>query len=478
MNSSGTQTVPVLTPVIRRTIARTLPMTAGSLSGDTAKRDSRTCRQNNKLLPCLLATVAFLTMTPGHTQDIKHSDLCNQGTTTLYFTTIGENTGLLSAGAMTQGFVAVPPGSCADIVPYGMSRVILTFFKKDNRGLITNLRIRPENTDGESSDYQHVCVNPGKPWRIFGTTNDIFSRFVNADCPAGFSPAAPSWIHTPGGLSTYNISVDANSAAVAWQDRQQNTYQQLPTVRLNQMQTDNVLVQTNPYAETSQQQAKVIFGAIDDWLQRSRQEAQQRQAQAREQQRRRREHYESAVDKAALSLETPDDATCAPYMDKDRYTRDEELALSGVKLKMRLMDAHEALVCNGFSANPQAIANAGGVEKFWANTREKVFQKQLENGAVLFTDVETRPPRGAPKGAAYVVLTVRVRYRPPQLISDEEWAAVREEFKRKYKVGRKRAENAMAVHRTIKLDGEQHAFMLDAQAYRIGQMTSYSITML
>ncbi|WP_156762877.1 hypothetical protein [Woeseia oceani] len=431
-----------------------------------------------RILLCLIGMLTLVAVAPAHAQDIKRSDLCNQGTATLYFTTVGENTGLLSAGAMTQGFSAVPPDSCVEIVPYGMSRVILTFFKKDSRGLMTNLRIQPQNTDGESADYQLVCVNPTKPWRIFGTTGDIFSRFVNADCPAGFSPAIPSWIHTPGGLSTYNISVDSNSAAVAWQDRQQRTYQQLPAIRQSQMQTDNVLVQTNPYAERSHEQAKVLFGAIDDWLQRSQAEAQQRRAQAWEQQRRRRQQFENEVDKAEQSLETPDDAACAPYMEKDRYTRDEDVALSGVKLKMALMDAHRALVCNGFSADPQAIAKAGGVERFWANTREKVFRKQLENGATLFTDVETRPPRGAPKGADYVVLTVRIRYRPPQLISDDEWSAIRADFKRKYDVGRKRAENQLAIHRRIKIDGEQHALKLDAQAYRPGQRTSYSITML
>ncbi|MEQ8207798.1 MAG: hypothetical protein RIA65_16605 [Woeseia sp.] len=449
-----------------------------SITARASKHEPATGRQVSRILPCLLAALTFMTVAPAHALDIKRSDLCNQGTATLYFSTIGENTGLLSAGAMTQGFSAVPPDSCVEIVPYGMSRVILTFFQKDSRGLMTNLRIRPQNTDGESADYQHVCVNPSKPWRIFGTTSDIFSRFVNADCPTGFSPAAPSWIHTPGGLSTYNISVDSNSAAVAWQDRQQNTHQRLPTVQLNQMQTDNVLVQTNPYAETSQRQAKVIFNAIDDWLQRSRDEAQQRQVQAWEQQRRRQQQYENEVDRATQSLETPDDATCAPYIEKDRYTRDEDAALSGVKLKMALMDAHRALVCNGFSADPQAIARAGGVEKFWANTREKVFQKQLENGVTVFTDVETRPPRGAPKGADYVVLSVRIRYRPPHLISDDEWARVRAEFKRKYAVGRKRVENELVIHRRIKIDGEQHALMLDAQAYRPGQRTSYSITMI
>lgn len=67
------------------------------------------CARSHLLAGLLTATVLLLFAAGAQAQDITRSDLCNNGTTTLYFATVGGNDSFLTPGAMTQGFVAVPP---------------------------------------------------------------------------------------------------------------------------------------------------------------------------------------------------------------------------------------------------------------------------------------------------------------------------------------------------------------------------------
>ena len=427
----------------------------------------------------MLTVAVLLFLAAGaRAQDITRSDLCNNGSTTLYFATVADNDSLLTPGAMTQGFVAVPPDTCADIVPYGMRKVTLAFFMKDSRGLITNPHIAPENVDSETDEVRHVCVNPKQSYRVFAGRQQIASQFVNGACPPGFSVAQPAWIHRPGGLNTYNITVHADRPGMPWKDADGQTYTDLPALRQSSMSSDGALVQTNPYAERSHEQAKIIFGAFEDWWQKSQREAEARRAASARRAQQQRARYEAEVDRAESALEAPPPEVCAAFSPRERYKRADELALSGVQLKMPVMEAHQAMVCNGFSINPQVLARAGGVEKFWARGREKTYEKRLDDGRVVFTDVEVRPVDGTVRGSPNVVMSVRIRHQFPRLLSDAEWQGVRETFKETYKVGKKRAENAVAIHRTFKLDGGQHLLQLNGHMYRVGEISAYDITML
>ena len=138
-----------------------------------------------------LAVLLVLSWQPAQA-DIDSSRLCNRGTASLYFATVGEHDGMLQSGAMVQGLVEVAPDTCANLVPDGMNKVILTFFTKDSRGLLTNNRFVPTNATRVNSAINHVCVNMTQPYRLFGSRDAIFSRYVNAECPAGFSPAVPA----------------------------------------------------------------------------------------------------------------------------------------------------------------------------------------------------------------------------------------------------------------------------------------------
>ncbi len=53
--------------------------------------------------------------------------LCNKGTTSLYFATMGEYEGFLGSKAMFQGLTQVAPDQCAHVVPTGMNKVFLAF---------------------------------------------------------------------------------------------------------------------------------------------------------------------------------------------------------------------------------------------------------------------------------------------------------------------------------------------------------------
>lgn len=409
--------------------------------------------------------------------DTNSSEICNKGSTSLYFSTVAENTKLFSSRAMSQGFILVPPDACVDIVPYGMNRVILTFFQKDNRGLLTNTTIVPKNATPAAGNVQYVCINPKQPYRAFASKSEIFSTFVNTTCPAGLSRAQPSWIHTPGGYNTYNIAVHANKSAVAWLDKDNNSYTTFPVLQQSAMQTDGKLVHVNPHAEGDHEKLKIMAGAVDDWLEKSKREADQRREIYWQKQQQKRAQHDARVKQAEQALTKPDDSVCDPFLDKFPFKRKDTPTLSGVRLQMKAEDAHKALVCNGFSINPQSIAKAGNISKYWSSRREKVYQKILQNGRLVFTDVETLSKQTA-TGRELVVFTVRIRYMYPELLNKAEWKQVKSEFKKNYAVGKLRGENELGIHRNFKYKGSGHMLQLKAHPYRKDEVRFYSITMM
>jgi len=405
------------------------------------------------------------------------SSLCNKGSASLYFATVGELDNIFQSGAMVQGLVEVAPNSCANLVPDGMNKVILTFFMKDSRGILTNKYFVPTNATKVNDTIRHVCVNMQQPYRLFGSKAKIFSTYVNATCPSGFSPARPAWIHQPGGITTYNIEAHTSGPETPWRDLSGREFTDPPVLRVGPLQSAGSMVEVNQSSLRDYQAAQALLEAAKEFKERSDREAQERQARIWAEQQRRRKIYDAQVDKAEESLLRPSDEACAQYSDKPKYKKGNSVALSGVRLTMDLTSAHEALVCNGFTINPETLAKAGGVEKFWANAREKTFQKTLADGTTVFTDVETRPPRGAPAGADFVVITVRIRYRLVEQLDASGWRKIKNGFKDKYKVG-KQAENDVAIHVQFKNKLGQHFLRLDALDYRNGSVSQYSISLL
>jgi|GEM_PF-1941198 len=410
--------------------------------------------------------------------DIDSSQLCNKGSASLYFATVGENDGYLQSGAMVQGLVEVAPGRCVDFVPSGMNKVMLTFFRKDQRGILTNNRVAPTDAGRVNSEIAHVCVNMNQAYRLFGSRDEIYSRYVDADCPAGFSPAEPAWIHRPGGQSTYNIEVHSGDTAVPWRDADGRLYTDPPVLTVSPLESSGSMIEANQSAIRDHEAAKALLEAAVEFKEQAERDAQARQAQVWAEQQRRRQAYEAQVDAAEASLVRPSDDECARYADKQTVSSGRDVTLSGVRLGMDLRSAHEALVCNGFSIDPQRLARAGGVDKFWANSREKTFQKTLADGTVVFTDVETRPPRGAPPGADYVVLTVRIRYQLATRLSAAEWKSIKSDFRDRYRVGKRPLENDYAVHMQYTDDVGQRSLQLNAEDLRNGSLSRYSITIL
>ncbi len=409
---------------------------------------------------------------------VNSSEICNKGTASLYFATVAENTKLFSSGGgMSQGFVKVAPNNCADIVPTGMNHVILTFFQKDSRGLLTNTTIVPRNANPSSADIKYVCINPKQPYRMFASKAEIFSKYVNSKCPAGFSPALPSWSHKPGGYHTYEISVHANTAAAAWRDMERNTYKEFPVLRQGSLQSDGKLVQINPYSEINRKQIKQLSDAWSNHVKKTNERAERQRARYWNRMQKKRAQHDARVKNAEQALTKPDASVCAPVMDKLRYKRGDKLTLSGVSLQMPAEEAHQALVCNGFSINPQLLARGGGIKKYWSTRREKVYQKTLENGRVVFTDVETLP-RQTSTGSETVVMSVRIRYPYPQLLNKTDWEKVKVKFKKTYKIGKLRGENDLGIHRYFQYKGGRHILQLNAHPYRKNEIRSYSITML
>lgn len=406
------------------------------------------------------------------------STLCNQGSTSLYFATVAEHTGMFQAGAMVQGLVEVGPGRCADLVPVGMNKVMLTFFQKDSRGILTNVSIVPRNATRVTNEVKHVCVNMNAPYRLFGSRESIFTTYVNASCPPDFSPAIPAWIHQPGGITEYQIAVHADKAAAPWRDRYGQQHDSVPVLRVGALQSAGALIQANPAAVRDNQAARALLEAGKDYWEKAQSEAQRNRAQQWERQQRQRAQYQTRVEKAEQALVRPADEICAQYTAQTIFKRAQDVAVSGVKLGMDLTSAHEALLCHGFSIDASRVARAGGVQGFWANSREKTFQKTLADGTTVFTDVETRPPRGAPPGADFVVLSVRVRYQHQSPLSDAQWQRIKSEFKATYPAGRQRSENPIGVRARFKLNGIPHTLELMATDYRAGQLSRYSITII
>ncbi|MEE4281789.1 MAG: hypothetical protein V2I41_07590 [Pseudomonadales bacterium] len=430
---------------------------------------------------CLITLcVAYTLAWPLHSAhaDINTSTLCNEGSTSLYFASVAEHKGMFQSAAMTQGLVEVAPGKCVDLVPSGMNKVMLTFFKKDRRGILTNLSIVPKNATRVTSDVKHVCVNMRAPYRLFGTRQSIFATYVNAACPQGFSPATPAWIHQPGGLTEYKIAVHADTDAVPWRDQNGRQYTAAPVLRTGSLQSAGTLIQANPSSVRDNKAAQAMLEAGKEYWERTQQQAQQRRAQQWQRQQQQRAQYDAKVEQAEQALVRPSDEICQQYTHQTVFKRAGDVAISGVKLGMDLDSAHTALLCHGFSIDPSRLARAGGVKAFWSNAREKTFQKSLPDGTLVFTDVETRPPRGAPAGADFVVLSVRVRFQHRQPLSETDWQRVRSEFKAAYPAGRHRSENPIGVRSRFKLNGVLHTLELMAQDYRAGRLSRYSITII
>ena len=428
----------------------------------------------------LAASAVFcVAQAPSAFSATNDSELCNDGTTSLYFATVGEFGGLgglLRSSAMVQGLVEIPPKGCRDLVPNGMNKVILTFFQKDNRGIFTNLAILPKNVTRVSTDIQHVCVNLQQPYRIFGTPELIRRTYVNAQCPQGFSPAVPAWIHQPGGLTEYHVSVHANKAAKPWRDSAGQQYQSIAALRVPPVSSAGPLVQANPMALADRKATNALLRAGRAYAEHAEAKAQQERARRAGIQQQRRTRYSAQVSAATQSLERPSDAACAAYAPKDEYRRAEDVAVSGVSLGMDLANAHQALICNGFTINPQLLARAGGVEKFWAIPRVKTFHKQLDDGTVVRTEVEVQQPRGAPRGTKAVVSSVRARYQHARPLSKKDWKLIRQSFKKRYPVGRRKQESPAGVLGQFRGPQRMHLLQLNAEDLRGDSLSRYNMT--
>ncbi len=318
-----------------------------------------------------------------------------------------------------------------------------------------------------------------QPYRLFGSLSDIRNQYVNAACPDGFSIAAPAWVHQPGGGQTdYHIEVHSNQPAKPWRDKSGATHTTAPVLRVSPLNDAGPLIQANESSVRDTEAAIAVLDAAREWKEEADRREQAHRARVWAEQQRRRAEHEQRVDEAEVALTKPTDGSCDQYAEPDRFKRGKDISLSGVRLGMTLDKAHEALVCHGFSINPEAIARAGGVQRFWANAREKTFRKTLDDGTVVFTDVEARPPRGAPPGAEYVVLSVRIRYQHTTPLDQSAWDQVRAQFKQRYRTSKRRVENQHVIHMQYNDGVGPRLLQLNAEDFRNGSLTRYSISIL
>lgn len=406
------------------------------------------------------------------------TSICNDGTTPLYFAIVGEYEGFMPSGAMVQGLVQAAPGQCANLVPDGMNKVILAFFKKDSRGILANALITPVGVTRSNSDIRHICVNMTQPYRLFGSLQQVRSTYINATCPEGFSPAQPTWIHQPGDRTEYHIEVHADRIASPWRDRSGQQYTSAPVLSVSPLYDSGPLIEANQSSIRDVRAAQAVIETAKELKEEADRRTQERQAQIWAEQQRRRAAHEQRVDEARASLSKPADTVCDQYAEPSQFKKGNDISLSGVHLGMTLDRTHEALVCHGFTINPEVIARAGGVRNYWANAREKTFRKTLPDGTVVFTDIEARPPRGAPPGSDFVVLSVRIRYQFAERLGESDWRSIRKDFKQKYQSAKQRVENDYVVHMQYKDAVGLHLLQLNAEDFRGGTLSRYSISIL
>jgi hypothetical protein len=209
--------------------------------------------------------------------------------------------------------------------------------------------------------------------------------------------------------------------------------------------------------------AGAIFGAAAESYQQARKERQMQQfARAQKQ----RSEFEIVRNQAIADLEVPDAEVCERYAEKDRYKNFDDVRISGVGIGMDAHTAHDAMLCNGFTVNPDLVARAGGLHRFLGGRLVVYYRDDPIHGRMT-AELETRQNQSAPSGTAYNVISVRVRYPIDGPLSESEVNALKKTVKSRYKMGG-RMENAAGIFYRNRRSGLSMTFAIEQYGNRPG----------
>lgn len=147
---------------------------------------------------------------------------------------------------------------------------------------------------------------------------------------------------------------------------------------------------------------------------------------------------QQAREQALADLAVPGAEVCSRYAERERYGNFADLRLAGVQLGMDVRAAHDAMLCNGFTVDPNAIAKTGGLDKYLGSSRAIVYYRDDPGLGRLTGEIEAQPSRTGQPGSPKHVLSVRIRYPLDGRPSTGEIADLKQSIKRKYSLGGKK----------------------------------------
>ena len=408
------------------------------------------------------------------------TEVCNCGDSWVYMATMGTSDGISNAGII-EGFKPIQPGYCAPLFPYGISRVYVSFFKYDKRGVLNNVAIVPAEQKNRRPKEEIVtsCLPPQEAFRFNGTWSEIKQKFT-PPCPSGFIPAENSMEVIDGtGKTTMNLRHTDDEAEPAWGPEYG------PKRKLQSIwdgTEGSGMLEPN---EIHERDLKLVAGLLDAagkaWKEAEKKEA-ERRARQLEIYRQRQAAYQRKVEEAKKQLERPEDDICNEYLSKASYEDFEEAAIAGIKPGMDTNSALNALLCNGFTTLPQTVAKFGSVENYMNRGGVVRFRKMGPQGYVQELELENRG-QGKSRNNTYSVLSVRLRFRADHIIDGEEWASIKKDFLNQYKVGGlfsgvKKIDQEKFVHYQYRKNKSSHTLQLNQENSYNRPLNSYTITLL
>ena len=170
------------------------------------------------------------------------------------------------------------------------------------------------------------------------------------------------------------------------------------------------------------------------------------------------------------------------YLDKESFTKYEELTLDGVKIGMDTTHAHKAVLCNGFTTLPTVVARYGSIEKYLNRGGVITFTKQGPAGYQQELELETLRNRNGSQDE-YQIHSARIRFIADHVIDDHEWEQIKAGFLDRYRIGGmfsgvKKATNGKFIHFHIKQGRDSHRLDLNMENSYNRPLRSYTITLL
>lgn len=436
---------------------------------------------NTKSTPFFIIALAFMISLsqPSNASDYGFEEICNKGESWLYFATIAKRSDYLTPNSVAQGFNAIGPGTCRSMLPYGNRTATIAFFKQDKNGVFGNVVIIPENAISSSEHIDMMCVRPNLAYRKYGSRKNIVKRFT-PPCQPGYLPAKTSFTFVSGSNDmTINVTHSNQVTLPAWGDRTVPKKRPPQLIWEAEKDPNNRLVQENVHAKRDREAFKLLQEKADQFIDKLKREQAERRAQQYHRQMKIRAEQQRLLEKAIQDVEKPNDEKCTAYLPKKKYKKANDVSIAGVKISMDVKEAHQALLCNGFSIDARLIARSGGLDKFLQGTRPRVYKKPLNNGDIIIAELENRVARSDANkkvvrsrrnrldSRKYEVLSVRTRHKlaKPIALKGKQWKTIKSNFKKTYAVGSKKHENNFSIRYYLRTDAKRVSISLNAHTH-------------